>query len=184
MFSLQQVWKCLAVASALCAAQAASAQDFVNGTSFEVATGTRTQIVRFGVQHDFNRSWFESNGRHLSGYWDLTVADWRANYWHSIPGNSQNLVDIGITPVWRWENVSKKGLYVEGAVGAHLLSHTYDNDGRRLSTAFEFGDHIGVGYVFDNGFDAALKIQHYSNGGIKHPNSGVNTVVAKLGYHF
>ncbi|MDE2430562.1 MAG: acyloxyacyl hydrolase, partial [Burkholderiales bacterium] len=32
-----------------------------------------------------------------------------------------------------------------------------------------------------NGVDLSFKIQHYSNGGIKHPNPGVNYAVVKVG---
>lgn len=185
MFSLRKIWKVALVGAMLGLGQAALAADgWVDGASLELATGTRSQILRAGVQHRFESSWFESNGTHLGAYLDLTVAGWRNNYYQTVPGQTQHLWDVGVTPVWRFENMRHKGWYGEGAIGAHLLSHLYNNDRKHLSTAFEFGDHIGVGYVFDNGVDAALKIQHYSNGGIKHPNSGVNTVVAKLGFHF
>ncbi|MFZ6816534.1 acyloxyacyl hydrolase, partial [Undibacterium sp. Rencai35W] len=41
-----------------------------------------------------------------------------------------------------------------------MLSDIYDNNGRKFSTNFQFGDHIGVGYVLANGWDLAVKIQH------------------------
>jgi lipid A 3-O-deacylase len=63
-------------------------------------------------------------------------------------------------------------------------SHVYNNNGRAFSTAFQFGDHIGVGYVFSNGWEAGLKIQHFSNGAIKKPNPGANVATVKVGYHF
>ncbi|WP_423682369.1 acyloxyacyl hydrolase [Undibacterium sp. WLHG33] len=44
--------------------------------------------------------------------------------------------------------------------------------------------HIGVGYVFNNGWEAGLKIQHFSNGAIKKPNPGVNVATLIVGYHF
>ena len=53
-----------------------------------------------------------------------------------------------------------------------------------MSTAFEFADHIGVGYVFNNNFDLGLRLQHYSNAGIKKPNSGENFVVLRGAYRF
>jgi len=101
-----------------------------------------------------------------------------------VPGATQNIGDIGITPVLRWQSDDKHGLYAEAGIGAHLLSEVYNNNGRAFSTSFQFGDHIGVGYVFNNKLDIALKVQHFSNGGIKHPNSGVNFAVLKAGYPF
>jgi hypothetical protein len=38
--------------------------------------------------------------------------------------------------------------------------------------------------VFDNKWEVSAKIQHFSNGGIKEPNSGVNYGVVKAAYHF
>ena len=53
-----------------------------------------------------------------------------------------------------------------------------------MSTAFEFADHIGLGYVFNNKFDLGLRVQHYSNAGIKKPNNGENFVVLRGAYRF
>lgn len=152
--------------------------------SLEFATGNKTKMLRAGAQWTWDKQWFASNGSHLGGYWDATLALWQGNQYQGISGAHQNLTDIGITPVFRLQNDSKRGWYSEAGIGAHLLSELYDNNGRRFSTNFQFGDHIGVGYVLNNGWDLSLKIQHYSNGGIKHPNPGVNYAVLKAGYAF
>ena len=77
-----------------------------------------------------------------------------------------------------------RGWYAEAGVGLNLLSKLYDNDSNRLSTAFQFGDHLGVGYVFANQWDVGMKVQHFSNGGYKEPNSGVNFLVLKASRRF
>jgi len=77
-----------------------------------------------------------------------------------------------------------RGFYMEGGIGFHRLSDLYNNDGRRLSTLFQFGDHIGAGYIFDNKWEIGAKIQHFSNGGYRKPNSGVNFIEVKGAYHF
>lgn len=168
-------------AASLCAST--SAQTF-DSASVEFATGNKTKMLRLGLQSNWDNKWFASNGTHLGGYWDTTLAEWQENRFQSINGNKQNLTDIGFTPVFRFQNDSKKGLYGEAAVGLHMLSEIYDNNGRHFSTNFQFGDHIGVGYVSQDGWDLSLKIQHYSNGGIKHPNPGVNFAVLKVGHTF
>lgn len=156
----------------------------VDSASLEFATGNKSKITRVGAQWDWADKWFQSNGTHVGGYWDLTGAQWRENRYQNIPDNKHDFYDIGITPVFRFQNDSKLGFYAEGAIGAHYLSDLYDNNGRRFSTKFEFGDHLGIGYVFANKWEVALKVQHFSNGGIKHPNSGANFAVAKAAYHF
>lgn len=156
----------------------------VDSASLEFATGNKSKIVRAGLQWDWASKWFESNGTNLGGYWDLTAAQVRENRYQSISGNSRNIYDIGITPVFRFQSDSKMGPYAEAGIGAHYFSDLYDNNSRRWSTRFEFGDHLGIGYVFASKWDVGLKVQHFSNGGIKKPNSGANFAVLKVGYRF
>ncbi len=172
----------LALALTVAATQA-HAHPFTSA-SVEAGTGDRTKMVRFGLQSAWEKKWFASNGSHLGGYWDVTLSGWRGNRFRNVPGQHQTLADIGLTPVWRWQRDDKRGLYFEGAVGIHLLSKLYDNDDNQLSTSFQFGDHIGIGYVFNNKVDLGLKIQHFSNGSIKKPNDGVNFIVAKASWAF
>jgi len=156
----------------------------VDSASFDIGTGNKTQIFRLGAQWKWERRWWQSNGTHIGGYWDLSLTQWRGNKFQDIDGQTQNLTDIGITPVFRFQRDTLKGPYLEGGIGAHYLTKHYDNNGRKLSTNFQFGDHLGIGYVFNNNLDIALKVQHYSNGGIRQPNSGVNFAVISVRYPF
>lgn len=157
----------------------------IDSGSFELGTGDQTQVARVGLQSQWPTTWPQSNGTHLGAYWDLTFSQWR---WTRPPGAShanQELYDLGITPVFRLQSDGKKGFYAEAGIGAHLLfSDYYDPSGERFSTRFQFGDHFGVGYVTQDGMDLSLKIQHFSNGGIRQPNPGVLFGVLKLGYAF
>ena len=155
----------------------------VDGVSFEVGAGEHVQLYRIGLQWDWNKDWLSTGGMHLNGYWDLNLGWWHGNRYEDRDA-TQNLGVIGITPVFRWENVNKKGFYAEAGIGASLFSETYNNHGNRMSTAFEFADHIGLGYVFNNKFDLGLRVQHYSNAGIKKPNNGENFVVLRGAYRF
>jgi len=173
----------LAASVALCLP--AAAQDkLIDNASFEVGGGAKVQMVRFGVQSDWSRRWFQSNGRHLGGYWDTSIAQWRGNAYRNVDGQKQNITNIGFTPVFRYQSDDLKGWYAEGGIGVNLLSELYNNDDNRFSTAFQFGDHIGAGYVFDNQWELGMKIQHFSNGSIKKPNSGANFLLVKLAKPF
>ncbi|MEB0138280.1 MULTISPECIES: acyloxyacyl hydrolase [unclassified Undibacterium] len=171
----------LAALGLLLSTTSAYALDSVSG---EFASGNRSQFVRAGAQWNWDKAWFQSNGTHLGGYWDVTLTQWRNNAYQGVSGATQNITDIGITPVFRLQNDNKKGWYGEAGIGAHLFSHVYSNNNRQFSTAFQFGDHIGVGYVLNSGWDIGLKIQHFSNGAIKHPNPGANLAVIKVGRSF
>ena len=180
--SLTRTWVVLA---ALVVTQSAQAgEHWLDTASVEAGTGASVQMIRFGVQHDMNEEWFKSNGNHLTLVWDFSVAQWRGNAYRNVPGQHQNITVIGATPTFRWEKDNKQGWFGELGIGYHLFSELYNNDSNRLSTAFQFGDHFGIGYVFDNKWEATAKIQHYSNASIKKPNSGVNFFQLKLARPF
>lgn len=170
-------------AAALCGSAPTHAIE-LHGGSFEAGSGNDTRMFRVGLQRDFRRTWFQSGGHHLGAYWDLTVAAWRGDAHHARPGEKQNLFDLGLTPVFRYRRNDRLGWYGEAGIGIHHLSQYYDNNGDQLSTRFQFGDHLGLGYVFANGLDLGLKFQHFSNGGVKEPNGGVNFVIVKAGFRF
>jgi hypothetical protein len=179
------MWKLVWALGALLAMQPGFAADtLADSAAVEIGTGSKVQMIRFSAQKNWEKSWFESDGSHLSGYWDLNLAQWRGNAFQNVRGRRQNLTAIGLTPVFRFERSDKLGWYGEGGIGVSFLSRLYDNDDYRLSTHFQFADHIGAGYVFSNKWEVGARIQHYSNGGYKKPNSGVNWLVVKAAYHF
>ena len=173
-------WKALIAGVAFMAAHMSA--HAVDSFSVEAAAGDKVQMARVGVQWDWGKRWLSSNGSHLGGYWDLTVAQWRGSRYQDLSGQHQNLTNVGFTPVFRWQQDSKKGLYLEAGIGLNFLSKHYDNNGRRFSTRFQFGDHLGIGYVFDNKLDIGLKVQHFSNASIKKPNPGENFIALRVSY--
>jgi hypothetical protein len=174
-------FKTLLATAVLMALQAPSYA--VDSASLELGTGNKTTVARAALQWDWDNKWWQSNGTHIGGYWDLSAGLWHGTRYNNTD-SSQNLTDIGFTPVFRFQRDDKKGAYVEGGIGVHLLSHVYNNNDRHFSTAFQFGDHIGTGYVFANGLDLGLRLQHLSNGGIKEPNGGVNYALIRVAYPF
>ncbi len=156
----------------------------IDSLSLELATGNRTQVARLGVQWDWQRQWRRSNGSHISGYWELNLSQWRARRFRGRPGNVEHITEIGITPMFRLQRNNRLGPYLEAGIGAHLLSREYDNNGRRMSGQFQFGERLGAGYVFANRLDVSLNIQHFSNAGINHPNGGVNLAAMNFTYRF
>lgn len=165
----------LALASASAAA--------VDGVAVEGGRGDGTDMGRVAVQWNWNKRWFEGKQWHVGGYWDLALGYWRRD--DTLPGQNENITEIGLTPVFRLQQNDLKGAYFEAGIGAHLLSRTTIGD-KRLSTQFQFGDHLGLGYRFGakGAFDLGYRYQHLSNGGIKKPNNGINFHQIRLQYHF
>jgi lipid A 3-O-deacylase len=173
----------IAVALAALAGLASGPAHAIDGFGVEIGNGDSVDMARVSVQWDWKRRLLQFSDWHLGGYWDLAVG-----YWHrgSVgPGQHSDLFDLGFTPVFRVQPNGLVGPYVEAAIGFHLLSHTSIGD-KRMSTAFQFGDHIGVGYRFGakSHYDLSYRFQHLSNGGIKHPNPGINFHQIRLQYHF
>ncbi|HZW13858.1 MAG TPA: acyloxyacyl hydrolase [Noviherbaspirillum sp.] len=169
-------------ALALCTATLAApiGANAADSLSLEIGSGNKTQKASFGVQWNWSKRWWDSNGTHIGGYWDLNIAYWHGNRFQDISNRSQNIGEAGITPVFRFQSNMLKGPYVEIGVGVHVLSDRYDNNGRQLSTKFQFGDHLGIGYVFENKWELGVKLQHFSNASMKQPNDGVNFAIIKL----
>lgn len=155
-----------------------------DSASLEWASGNQTQMLRLGAQWLWTEPVWQGNGSHIGGYWDLTLAHWRGQRYKDTVDARQDLTSVGITPVLRWQQDSKLGFYGEVGIGLHLLSDTYDNNGHTMSGNLQFGDHLGIGYVFNNHVDVSFKIQHFSNGGVQKPNDGTNFVVIKIGRAF
>jgi lipid A 3-O-deacylase len=163
---------------------AGSEASAADALSVEAGYGNKTEMVRIGAQWKWDKQWWKSEKWHLGGYWHLTASNWHATRFGEQQAAHENIFDVGVTPVFRYQRNDYRGWYGEFAIGLHLLSDYYDNNHRQLSTHFQFGDHVGLGYVFSSGIDLGLAYQHFSNGSIKRPNDGVNFTVLRLSYAF
>jgi hypothetical protein len=155
----------------------------VDGFAAEIGNGESVDMGRISVQWDWNRRLLQWSDWHLGGYWDLAAGYWRRG--SVAAGENRDLYDLGFTPVFRIQPNGLAGPYAELAVGFHLLSETSIGD-KHMSTNFQFGDHVGVGYRFGTkqAYDLSYRFQHLSNAGIKNPNPGINFHQIRLQYHF
>ena len=175
------------ITSALLAASpvayAIDGMSFVYGHSD--SGNVNVNMYRVGVQWDWNKKLVEMGNWHLGGYWESDAGYWSNS---SFARTHSNILDIGFTPVFRIQQTTRSALspYLEAGVGLHLLSRTSVSTQRQFGSAFQFGDHIGVGVRFgDTGhYDIGYRYQHLSNAGIKGPNQGINFHELRLQYHF
>ena len=100
---------------------------------------------------------------------------------------NKSLVAFGAYPILRFDTGQIAGVvpYVEAAIGFNLLTHTWIEE-RRLSTAFQFGEFVGVGAAFGDKreFDIGVRYQHISNADIKRPNDGLTYGSIVFTYRF
>lgn len=171
-------WQALSASAGFIVASAPCQAD--DTLSLALASGNETKVVRVGIEREWDRSQAQRGGFHAVGYWDASLALWRELQYRGVPNATKNIADIGIAGIFRLVSENKMGPYADAGLGVHLLSTHYNNNGRQLSTNFEFGTQLGVGYIFSNKFDIGLQAEHFSNGGRRQPNSGANFLVFRI----
>ena len=154
-----------------------------NGIAVEAGHGNATDMGQIGLIRQWDSQWFTDGNWYLTGYWEASVGRW-----NSDSAGGKAVWDIGLTPVFRLQTKANSGVrpYLEGAIGAHLISHTHVDAGRDMGSAFQFGDHLGAGLIFgDQGrFDLGYRYQHLSNADLKSPNDGINFQQIRFAYLF
>ena len=155
----------------------------IDGMSLELGRGDDVTMSRVGVQWQLARPLLQFADWQVASYIDLAAGYWDAD---KFPGAKHDaLFDLGLTPVMRLQGNGRVGPYAELGLGAHVLSHSSIGL-TRMSTAFQFGNHVGLGYRFGpkTSYDLSYRFQHLSNAGIKRPNAGINFHQVRLQYWF
>lgn len=116
-------------------------------------------------------------GGHWTLYTELAAGRWvRDHDARRDPTADAWFTQVGVAPVLRWQSDEGRGWFLEGAIGLNLISPVYQRQSKRFSTSFNFGDHLAAGYRFgERGqHEIALRIEHFSNAGLRLPNPGEN----------
>lgn len=143
----------LALAFVACSAQAADWSVHAGGTSaYERVTVART-------------------GPSFQKFGSLSIQmEGSASFWNSSTGN---MVQLSAVPIFHYPLTSK--IVAEAGIGVSYFSKT-QFAGSDISTHFQFADHIGVFYRFAPDGSIGIRASHFSNGGIKKPNPGLNAL--------
>src|SRR5206468_2413152 len=111
---------------------------------------------------------------------------WRLDHWRGRDPQpaTKNVWDLSVTPFVRWPIASY--VFLDLGIGLHAISHTRINAERDMSTAFQFGEFIGASVRFGTAglYELGVRVQHVSNGGIKHPNDGITYPLLTLSRSF
>lgn len=122
----------------------------------------------------------------LNLYWEVSFGRWSTEQPDGSTRSSW-VTQLGVTPVLRWHpSGDTTRWYVEGGIGANVLLPVYRSREKEFSTTFNFGDHLAIGTPFgeQGRHEIALRLQHYSNAGIKRPNPGEDFVQVRYVYKF
>lgn len=109
----------------------------------------------------------------IYGYSEASFGRWITEVGN---GGSAWETQVGLTPVFRLQPVNARKWFAEIGIGVNLILPIYRSESKTFSTEFNFGDHFAIGRQFGsrNQHELALRVQHFSNGGIDHPNPGEN----------
>lgn len=144
--------------------------------------GLGNRYTRLGLQYETAPLWTHSFGGSL-GRVDLTT-EFGVAYWRAHDGQQPSSVwQLGVTPMLRWWMGESQRFYVEAGIGPTVFNHT-SFAGKSYSTALQFGDHLGMGYLLDKHSRVGVRVSHYSNADIKRPNPGMEVIQATYSYQF
>lgn len=165
----------VALATASCLAPRADA------LTVQAGSGNEVQVVGVGFERPLTDDCLDSGRLHAGLLF-------RADGWHGRRRDGRNVLDASVTPFARYELGRPLGtpIYGEIGIGAHLLSATRIDYQRQFSTAYQFGEFIGLSTRYgDQGTNRiGVRLQHVSNGGIKRPNDGLTYGMVFFDYRF
>ncbi|MGJ7603575.1 acyloxyacyl hydrolase [Variovorax sp. LT1R20] len=138
------------------------------------AHGTRTLTV--GLSWDLPYRWQLGPGE-LSSHLEASYAYWQIQ--SSDRAGLSHLSQLALVPVLRYRpEGGASPWFFDTGLGVTATSSIYRTRQKSFSTSFNFGTHLAVGRSFgaQRQHEIALRLEHFSNAGIKHPNPGENFV--------
>lgn len=114
---------------------------------------------------------------------EATVAAWRSLATAQV-GEPQFSLQLGLTPSARW--ALGPGWFLEAGIGLNVVTPRYRAGHRRFSTRLNFGDHVALGMTFGEGqhHELQVRLEHFSNAGLRKPNPGENFVQLRYAWRF
>ena len=140
------------------------------------------QTLFFGVM--LPRTHEEAAGP-VTSYWDLYVGQWRGEQANRAQGRFSQ---VGAAVIWRRRLVDNASPWFgEGGLGISYLDGDYSiPDGRIFGSRLTFNGRLGIGRSFGGRAEHELSLNylHFSNGGIKKPNPGMDLLQMRYAYRF
>jgi lipid A 3-O-deacylase len=163
-----------------CAIPVAQAQQAGSNGGVSVQMGVNSNYNRTTVNYETAPLWNYDFGGNW-GRLDLT-GELGLSYWWAHQGeHPSNAWQASAIPMFRWWLGER--FFIEGGVGPTVFNKTHFAD-KTISTAFQFGDHIGVGFQLTQSSRISLRYSHFSNASIKTPNPGLDVTQLTYTYLF
>lgn len=162
------------------------------GVQISYGTGDPDHLkgYRVAIQQFWPWVGFATSRLNLTGYWDLSYANWHAN--PPLAYQPRSISIFALSPLVRLQSREAwlffAQTYLELGVGASLLSNNHFGH-RNLGSQFAFQDLMGLGlrWQLSETTKATLSYHylHYSNASLFPPNQGIDVKhLLTLGYEF
>jgi lipid A 3-O-deacylase len=159
----------------------------------QAGTADNTHALTVGLTWDLAPRW-KLGGGEVTTYVEASLSGWSYERARGTDGSGVNggngrsqLAQLGVIPVLRYRpDEGHSPWFFEAGMGITLTSKVYATEEKRFSTAFNFGTHLGFGRSFGahGEHEISLRVEHFSNAGIKHPNPGENFVQLRYAFRF
>jgi hypothetical protein len=118
----------------------------------------------------------------ISFYGEAVIGEWFVHDRRSE--DRADFTQFGLTPVLRY--AFGNGPFLEAGIGLDVIAPRFRDNDRNFSTKFNFADHLAIGTRFGSGGanEISFRAEHFSNGGIRHPNPGQNFAELRYARHF
>lgn len=145
------------------------------GLSFGYNSNYKRTLLSYETESLFSHHF--DGGSKLGLHIELGAAHWKSRKSKSPKSMSQ----FSAIPVVRWW--PSEQLYLDIGSGPTLMTRSRFA-GKNISTKFQFGSRVGVGYLTHGGHQFGLRYSHFSNAGIKTPNPGLDLLELEYRYRF
>jgi hypothetical protein len=141
-----------------------------------------TESWTVGGEWQWRRSWLIRDSLLLRGRWDFAVGRWRAEA--DERGDQSWVTQVSAVPTLRLSGLGARGWYAEIGSGPAMLMPVFQNRDLTFSTEFNFQTHLAIGRTMgpQGEHDMALRIEHFSNAGIREPNPGMEIASVRYTY--
>jgi hypothetical protein len=152
---------------------------FIQGGSGDGAA----RSVGIGASFQFTRS---DSPSHWAVYGEGVLGEWFAIHREPGPGQRRSFTQVTLAPVVRYGFGESRAVFVEVGAGASIITPHYHDRERTFSTTFNFDDHAALGFRFGDrdANELSVRVEHFSNAGIKNPNPGIDFAQLRFARHF
>jgi lipid A 3-O-deacylase len=176
----------LATAATSVFAESQSAFESPHDPAFFLQGGSgdgAAKSVGLGAAFQFTRS---DSPSHWAVYGEGVLGEWFAIHRDPGAGQRRSFTQVTLAPVVRYSFGEARLVFLEVGAGASIITPHYHDRERTFSTTFNFDDHAALGFRFGEraANELSVRVEHFSNAGIRNPNPGIDFAQIRFARHF